>query len=459
MIRFWWEKIKSEPLLGLWLGYLALSQLYYSYRYILGYNSTFTSPTSKDTPIQLQAGKYVLTAIFYVLLLAVILLRRERYREVLKTNLRRHRRSLVVVMIGLAYLILSLAKFNFNLTNFSYSQLIKELFFVPMALVPFLLTIDRSFLKAVFKLLAATVVFQILGFLVVYILFVTTGKLPALASANDLIRFGGLWDDPNAAAMYLSIPLVALLSLSDGLQRRYQGVILLTVAVVAAIIYLTLSLTLWIALAIGLVGLVIIKRDRFATAGAVTVVGVFFILNLVSPYSKNFVEYKVSSLGERVCSTITVKNQASCLTWFKDHFRSGNLFREFSSEEGAAPPLEAPPGSAYSTNPTVNTILTATLGRRGTPTFSEDIYISTFFNFGLLGILALLAIIFVSMRRAISLIRRPDETYRALGIFSLITLIIFSVGNLGLPYLAIYPVGLYIWLVVVLTQLYPEKSK
>jgi hypothetical protein len=65
-------------------------------------------------------------------------------------------------------------------------------------------------------------------------LWIVVGRLPALGYAGALVRFGGVWDDPNSAGAYAALCLVLLIWRPFGLSRRERGVLVAAGALVLA---------------------------------------------------------------------------------------------------------------------------------------------------------------------------------------------------------------------------------
>ncbi len=169
-----------------WWG-LILCTVYQSYRYPLQINSTGTSPTYSDTPVVLQAGKFIL--VLPLLLIAAF--------QCLKKSA-----SLKQWMIGLGVLFLSLYSLSKILgdTNATYVDLsfwmLFSLLLVWATDVVSISTIDRY--------LRYLLVFALGSTLIEVVLFMAFGRLPALAfEGTYLIRFGGFLDDPNGFAAVL----------------------------------------------------------------------------------------------------------------------------------------------------------------------------------------------------------------------------------------------------------------
>jgi hypothetical protein len=82
-------------------------------------------------------------------------------------------------------------------------------------------------------------------------LWATTGRLPALGYSHGLVRFGGVWDDPNSTAAFSALVVAAVLG--GALQARRR----LAWAVLAAALFnlvVAWSFSGWLLLVIGVVG-------------------------------------------------------------------------------------------------------------------------------------------------------------------------------------------------------------
>lgn len=171
---------------------LSLNLYYYSYRYLLQYNSSSTSPSYGDTPAFLKWSKYILLAFV-----------------ISKTILDNHglfyvRKCHKDIKILLFFLVCQFGfygVFVFNVFSFKFLVSFFPIFFFLGKRV----RVDLAKIeKTMLHFWAFTVVYE----LIQIALYVAIGRLPALGypSARNLffVRFGGAWDDPNGYALLMS---------------------------------------------------------------------------------------------------------------------------------------------------------------------------------------------------------------------------------------------------------------
>lgn len=166
-----------------WLG-IALCTIYQSYRYPLQISNASTSPTYSDTPLVLQAGKFVL---------AVPLIAASAVRWI-SNSARLPRWPIVLGALFLSSF--SLIK----ILNGYDSQYLDVSFWLLFSLIVVLgvNTVSISAIDTYFHIL---LVYAFGSTFVQVFLFLAFGRLPALAFENSyLVRFGGFLDDPNGFA-------------------------------------------------------------------------------------------------------------------------------------------------------------------------------------------------------------------------------------------------------------------
>jgi hypothetical protein len=442
-----WDDLKSDLLLKIFILYLAISQLYYSYRYFLGYGSSRTSPTARDTPLEFQLPRYLVTLAFYLLVLIVFFWRYPNYRQRLLEKVKSHKIISFTIVFFLFYLSLGLLKFNFDLTNFSYREIVKIFFFIPVAIVPLALLWKDKFVEILFKFLNLSLIFQTLGFIAVYLTYVLTGHPPAQAYPGSMVRFGGIWDDPNGLAFFLLIPLFAYLSLNQQIQRKYRKTVYLATLVISVMLFLTLSLTAWVAMAVGLALLLFLRREKFILKNIAVVAATFLVLAISSPYSKDFLAFKTASLLARIGIVYEVGGQGgSQITpgGYGDYVSDSEILASLAKDLAGAL-------GSFDQSSILRKSSVVLFGFSGRPIFSENFYLLLIFNYGLIGLGIFLSLLAISVRRSLALAKRAAGFSRNLGLFSFVFLVASAVGLIALPYLSIYPVGVYVWLVLVIS--------
>jgi hypothetical protein len=169
-----------------WLGIL-LCTMYQSYRYPLQISDSGTSPTYSDTPLALQAGKFILA-------LPLLVMAAVRWLS----NSAQIRRP--VIALGMLFVaVYSLLK----IYEEHDSQFLNVSFWLLFSLV-LGLAIDNISLSSLDKYFRLLLAYSLASTAVEVFLFFAFGRLPSLAwSEGYLVRFGGFLDDPNGFAAIL----------------------------------------------------------------------------------------------------------------------------------------------------------------------------------------------------------------------------------------------------------------
>lgn len=443
--------LQGETLFKLFLAYLVFSQLYYSYRYILGYGSTGTSLIVQDTPLEFQIPRYAITLGFY---LAVFLVGYRGRKDISRNLLVLWGKSRVTLLLlsgFFLYLGLGLLKFDLNLSDFSYRELTKILFFAPIAFLPLLIKFKDSYLPTLLKFLNLALIFQIIGFVLVYLGLIFFGRSPAQTFPESMTRFGGIWDDPNALAFFLLIPLFTYLSLPRDIQQKYAKLIYISSAVMAVMIFMALSLTSWIIMAGGLGLLLLIRKNIFTLKNIAIVIMTFIVMSLVSPYSRDFLDFKTASLKARIYQTLGIEMPKGPEGGAQKHpsgFGEGyigdeRVFALFAEEISRAV-------TSFNKEEIGKKVSLLAFGRSDRPIFSENFYLIMLLNYGLVGLLGFIAILTTAFKKSWGVIRTGTGAEKNLGLMVFVILAAATVGLISLPYLAIFPVSIYIWLVAAL---------
>ena len=198
------NSLSSSNFLTKYVSILVFLGFYYtSYRYPLQINSSGTSPGYSDTPAALQLGKYLIFAVIcFVHLLKIAKL--SRYSSITRTS----------VLISTLAIYLAVTPF-FYVSNYEdISNAINGVFWL---IVPFILLSGNNFgensvsPRKIKKLLEYFFYLSIAFFIVEVLLFALFSRLPALSHEDSLIvRFGGIWDDPNGFSVFCSafFPLI-----------------------------------------------------------------------------------------------------------------------------------------------------------------------------------------------------------------------------------------------------------
>lgn len=175
---------RARDLTGVVLALLAIALYYNWYRYPFRINSTDTSPTYADTPLWLSLGKYLLVALVLAAAVGARSLDRERVR------LLRPLEALAYAYLAAVPIVAGIAVAEPDIAQ------IGVFFLVPLVLLPF--GGWRVEPARINRLVRATVYVAIGVQLLQVALFLTVGRLPALAYTDTVsIRFGSFLDDPN----------------------------------------------------------------------------------------------------------------------------------------------------------------------------------------------------------------------------------------------------------------------
>jgi hypothetical protein len=166
-----------------WVG-LALCTIYQSYRYPLQISNAGTSPTYSDTPLGLQAGKFVLAS-------PLIALSAVRW---LSNSARLPRWPIVLGTLFLSSFCL------IKILNSHDSQYLDVSFWMLFSLV-LVLSVEFVSVSSLDRYFCLVLAYAFGSTLVQIFLFFAFGRLPALAfEGGYLVRFGGFLDDPNGFA-------------------------------------------------------------------------------------------------------------------------------------------------------------------------------------------------------------------------------------------------------------------
>lgn len=203
------------------VGFCALEFLYlfyYAYRYVFKYNSTTTSVTYRNTPAYIQILKYILMSavIFYIAFNRKFTLIIARKNQLLFVGILLLISSEIFMIIGYH----NSAAFKFG--------------FVLFPVLLFLDDEDTIDIDPVEKIFDSFFAFTTVYECIQIILYLTKGRLPALAYATGKItdvRFGGAWDDPNGYAVLLSFYIPYFFSKYKGGKRIFLELVILIMEV------------------------------------------------------------------------------------------------------------------------------------------------------------------------------------------------------------------------------------
>lgn len=192
--------------------------LYYGYRYLFRYNSSMTSPSYSDTPMAFQMAKYVIAL---AIILAIFFL--------LFTNNVKIKLGATegVILAGTVFCFIKALQFHdvdFFIRNFIFLFCAYAITFVN----------DDKFENRLIRVNKYLFWYHVVYSAVQLAAYALVGRLPALGYQGGLVRFGGGWDDPNAFAVYLLLPVCYSLSRfifekSKKKQAKYMLVFLISV--------------------------------------------------------------------------------------------------------------------------------------------------------------------------------------------------------------------------------------
>ena len=243
--------------------------LYDVYRYPFRINDTSTSPTYRSTPLALQAGKYAILGVLAVVLLVVAARNRRELARLRGVEL------LLLCLGSYALLRAGVATASAHSTS-SLRTILPFVCGIPFALAGASWILARpgrstSFIRAAAVFGCAVIVLHAAVNVVEMALWGATGRLPALGYSHGLVRFGGIWDDPNSTAVFSALLITAVLGGVLAGRRR-----LAAVAVVAALFNLVVawSFSGWLVFVIGMVGVGVPRLGWRRVAGGLALLAV-----------------------------------------------------------------------------------------------------------------------------------------------------------------------------------------
>jgi hypothetical protein len=223
--------------------------LYDAYRYPLRINDTATSPTYRNTPLSYQAGKYAILGALAVALLVVVVRNRRDLGRLRGIDL------LLLVLGSYAFLRGSIASAQTH-SQTSLRTILPFVCGVPFALAGASWVHARagrsaSFVRAAVLFGGAVVALHAVVNVLEMALWAATGRLPALGYSHGLVRFGGIWDDPNGTAVFSALFITAALGGALAVRPRLARLLL-----AAALLNLVVawSFSGWLVFVIGVIG-------------------------------------------------------------------------------------------------------------------------------------------------------------------------------------------------------------
>ncbi len=398
----------KHPVQNLLLGFILFSQLFYSYRYILQYSSSGTSPSYDDTPLEIQAVKYLIALLFLGLMVIAGLLQLRTGR------LRRNRLFLIFIacVIFCIPCIKALMVGDLFSEESSVFYLIRGCFILPLIAWALLFYHQDSFIK---KLLTWGIfypfLFHVAYSIVQYVLFFSTGRLPALAYKGGVVRFGGGWDDPNGFGIFLLLPILLLLTnIKLDTLVPYDRI---SKSLYTAVALILLVMTISYSALIGFIaGVACFMAMTFKKIWVIPVLGLVGISSLLySPF--------------RIWLLSNIEGKMGSM---EAHLYELHALESFLS----------------------NDLTTLIIGELNYTHFSENFYQFLLFNFGLVGLFAMAFFLVITFLRGWWLFFHPQNAghpdFRSFIAVATSFFTGFSVASLGIPFFLNYPVNIYFWL-------------
>ena len=252
--------------------------LYNCHRYFFKYNSTFTSPSYTDTPFNWQIGKYIILTIVLSFLY-------------IKNKYKVKQSWLFSTLLIVALFILVINILNTILYKEFFTDELEYLFFF-FLLFP-LAFINEDVLKYIIEkldsVLLITSLFLVASNLFVISNFVLTGRLPALAYQGLIVRFGGLWDDPNGFGF-----ICVFLFFWNYLRKNFLLASLLLFCIgstlsISSIVVFLMSLIYWSKVTLGKM-----SKKMLVLITVISVAGFLFISTFLDRII-NLLQYKIKS--------------------------------------------------------------------------------------------------------------------------------------------------------------------
>jgi len=252
------------------LSVLGICAFYYFYRYPFRINSASTSPTYHNTPRWLQEGKYVLLAVVEAPL-ALVLLRARAWRRQWAFP------EAVLAGLGLFAFARAAAAVSSGGGISGFDIVGPVLVAIPIGLAVGLPGLGaRDEIARIARVTAVGILaVNAIADVVELVLWRATGRLPALAYAASLKRFGGLWDDPNSCALYAACFGTYLLARWRTFGRMARALLACGVLLELAAAF---SYSGWLAFVVGLVALGVQRVRRRGLALALVAAAVAILV-------------------------------------------------------------------------------------------------------------------------------------------------------------------------------------
>lgn len=397
-----------------------VSNLYYFHRWAFRYSSSGTSPTYADTPFTWQVGKYVLLVAAAVAMWAWVVWNGRAAGPWWHVPYRSTGRFAAILAGVTVYAGVVVAVAVRGAPN--VRELVSMVFFVPIVLL-----LPVGSMTSVSFRIYRNVGLALVGYHVVFTavqvsFYLVADRLPALAYAGGLVRFGGGLDDPNGFGIMVVLPILLTVTLWADFGRRWWAFGLL--AVLLGLLFLPLSFSAIAGCAAGLLALAPITRRPKVLIGVLAAAGATLLLGLTSSYIRGVVEAKSKSAWSRL---------------------------DFDGTR------RRPGISDFLGDLTVPRFL---FGAPRDDVVTEIGYLSLFANFGVVGLVAVIVLMVIAFRRALATARGARESgqltmarlFEALAAF----IVAFGVASFGIPYFGVFPANMLFWLVAMVCALGPH---
>lgn len=412
-MRLFKEFTKLTLLEKIFLLFLFLCQVYYSYRYIFRFGSSLSPKGYVLTPSFLQYGKFFLAVLFFLILL-ILVLRKIKLDEIIKV-FSKNKAFWLLVFSFFSYIGISLFKFYLTLGDFGFTQIVKMLFIVPFVFFVPLIWKDKSPLSFLKIFLKISIVYHLVYNFFMITMFYLIGRMPGLGFAGILGRFGGGWDDPNSFGAFILLLIVILLALGSNFfkEKKLWAFNIISTLLVTSLIF-TFSVTDLAGLILALIIMFILRALSFKKIIAIPVVSTVFLAIFY------YLNYFGLILNEKTGSA-------------KEHLSTGSIKAITSVPQDS-----------------LGLFLSFTFGLNQNIAFHENIYLQIFNNFGFIGLSLLLIIIILTIIKAFKgwLKATENSGNKIFFLVALVYLPTFALMNINLPLFQSFPLNLFIWVFI-----------
>lgn len=407
-----WNRLKKKVEIEyLIIGYIWISQLYYSYRYLLKINSTGTSPTYSDTPLFLKIFKYILLAVFMILILINI-----NYKDFIDKNSRfiglKKKSPFIIMILFIIFIMIKIIVVK------DISILIKILPFLFFSLLVIFVRDKEKFVELLINNLKYMLYFHIFYSGIQILAYIFIGRLPALAYAEGLVRFGGGYDDPNGFGMFLILPTIYL-CFKNFIYKNINVKEIILLGIILFLEIITWSFTclgLLVVIYGGTLAYYLLFKVKSKKIKTIILIIIPIIIMFITFIFKDLLlEVLLAKLG----SINAHLNEISIIEQFREYKVIEILFGSFNKY------------------------------------FALENYMKQFLlNYGLVGVSFLLYIIILLVKYLKTSMLVKDYKY----IVGIVYVFTYLIGNLNLPFMMVYPVNILFFVIITLIFFkYKEK--